>query len=252
MTWISMPRRLTSTRLDVGLCFVRSTARPADVHGIPIAREASQDRSVVRWRGNGGRAAGGGGGAGTRARASGRTRPAGSADRDAVLDAGPMVTPSVSCPVPALRVAALSLSSATAQHRHGPRAEGLYRSGSVAGVLRTRPGPASLSSSGDTSRDPRGGLCRRERCARGSGVAAAELMDSSRRSGGRFNGRGLVARALARRLPLPRQEFAESIDFGAPGDDAFEHIGQIFLRVDAIEFCGVDERRQNRPCPAAL
>jgi hypothetical protein len=39
---------------------------------------------------------------------------------------------------------------------------------------------------------------------------------------------------------------------GAPGDDAFEHISQIFLRIDITEPGGVDERCQNRPCSAAV
>src|ERR1700738_3291073 len=56
-----------------------------------------------------------------------------------------------------------SLLSAAAQHGHGSRTQTLPRSSSVAGVLRARPGPASLSSSSDAARDPRGGLCRRER-----------------------------------------------------------------------------------------
>jgi hypothetical protein len=52
----------------------------------------------------------------------------------------------------------------------------------------------------------------------------------SRRSGRRFHDCD-----LARRLPAPRQEFVELVDLGAPGDDALEHIGQIFLRIDTIE-----------------
>jgi hypothetical protein len=35
--------------------------------------------------------------------------------------------------------------------------------------------------------------------------------------------------------------------FGPPGDDALEHIGEIGLRVEIIEFCGCDERREDRP-----
>jgi len=34
---------------------------------------------------------------------------------------------------------------------------------------------------------------------------------------------------------MPRQEFAEVVDLGAPGDDALEYIGQIFLRINTIE-----------------
>ena len=45
-------------------------------------------------------------------------------------------------------------------------------------------GPAGLSSSSDAARDPRGGLCRRERGAGGSRGAAAELMEDAVRPQG--------------------------------------------------------------------
>jgi hypothetical protein len=76
---------------------------------------------------------GGGGGAGTGAGASHQTRSQGCSCRDAILDARPVVAPSISRVMPALRVEPLSFSSATA-HRHGPGAARLRRSGSLARV----------------------------------------------------------------------------------------------------------------------
>jgi hypothetical protein len=35
--------------------------------------------------------------------------------------------------------------------------------------------------------------------------------------------------------------------FGPPGDDALQHISQIGLRIETVEFCGQDERREDRP-----
>src|SRR5882724_10498296 len=88
-----------------------------------------------------------------------------------------MVAPSVSRLVPALWHEALSLLSTAPQHGHGSGSEAVSRSGSVARILRTRPGPASLSSSSNAARDPRGGLCGRERGAGGFRGTAAELME---------------------------------------------------------------------------
>src|SRR6202030_1763678 len=125
---------LTSAELDVGLCSASSMTRLPDVDRTPIAREAAEDRGVIRRRRDGRRTVGGGGGAGTGSGASHRTRSEGSGDRDAVFAARPMVAPSVSRSMPALRLESLSSLSATAQHRHGPGAEGLHRSGSMARV----------------------------------------------------------------------------------------------------------------------
>jgi hypothetical protein len=58
-------------------------------------------------------------------------------------------------------------------------------------------------------------------------------------------------RGLARALPFPWQEFVKTVDLRAAGHDAFQNVGEILLRVDFIEFAGVDERRQNRPGFAA-
>ena len=52
---------------------------------------------------------------------------------------------------------------------------------------------------------------------------------------------------LACGLPVPGEEFVQLMIFGPPGDDALEHIGEIGLRVEIIEFCGCDERREDRP-----
>src|SRR5438128_11275097 len=87
-----------------------------------------------------------------------------------------MVAASVSRLVPALWHEALSLLSTAPQHRHASGSEAVSRSGSVARVLRTRPGPAGLSSSSNAARDPRRGLFGRERGAGGFRGAAAELM----------------------------------------------------------------------------
>src|SRR3979409_290974 len=87
-----------------------------------------------------------------------------------------MVAPFVSCTVPTLWLEALPLLSAAAQHGHDQGAEAGFRPSPVARVCRTGPGSASLPSSGDDARDPRGGLCR---CKRGAGDfrgAATELM----------------------------------------------------------------------------
>src|SRR4051812_44932071 len=77
-----------------------------------------------------------------------------------------MVAPFVSCTVPTLRHEALPLLSAAAQHGHDQGTEAISRPGPVAGVFRTGPSSASLPSSGDDTRDPRGGL---RRCKRGAG-----------------------------------------------------------------------------------
>src|SRR3984893_13071692 len=96
-----------------------------------------------------------------------------------------MVPPFVSRLVPVLWHEALSLLSTAAQHGHGSRTQTIPRSSSVAGVFRAGPGPTSLSSSSDAARNPRGGLCRRERGAGGFRGAAGELMeDAVRQQGG--------------------------------------------------------------------
>jgi len=53
----------------------------------------------------------------------------------------------------------------------------------------------------------------------------------------------LQLRRLARALPFPWQEFVEAVDLRAAGHDAFQNVGEIFLRVDFVEFASVDERR---------
>src|ERR1700681_3000747 len=84
MRWIAEPILLTSAELDVGVCSASSMTRPPDVDRTPIAREAAEDRGVIRRRLDGRRTVGGGGGAGTGPGASHRIRPEGSGDRDAV------------------------------------------------------------------------------------------------------------------------------------------------------------------------
>src|SRR5579864_6440063 len=119
--------------IDVGLAECRALLcklndeAPPDVDRIPIAREAEEDRGAFHRRRNDRRTIGGRGSTGTGAGASLGTRPEGSAGRDAILDARPMVAPSISRTMPALRVEPLSSSSAKTQHRHGPGAAGLRR-----------------------------------------------------------------------------------------------------------------------------
>ena len=45
---------------------------------------------------------------------------------------------------------------------------------------------------------------------------------------------------LACGLPIPGEEFVQLMIFGPPGDDALQHIGQIGLRIETIEFCSRD------------
>jgi hypothetical protein len=53
------------------------------------------------------------------------------------------------------------------------------------------------------------------------------------------------------RLPLPRQQCLEFVPFGAPGYDAFKYIGEPGQRFDAVQFCALDEGRNDRPVPSA-
>src|SRR5579859_1083395 len=55
------------------------------------------------------------------------------------------------------------------------------------------------------------------------------------------------ASAVARGLPIPRQQRVQLIDLGASGDDALENVSKIVPRVDVVKFCRVDERRENGP-----
>ena len=43
----------------------------------------------------------------------------------------------------------------------------------------------------------------------------------------------------------------QRVDLGAPGDDALEHVGQLGLGIDIVQFRGVDQRRQDRPSLAS-
>ena len=49
----------------------------------------------------------------------------------------------------------------------------------------------------------------------------------------------LQLRRLARALPFPWQEFAETVDLRAVGHDAFQNVGEIFLGVDFVEFASL-------------
>jgi hypothetical protein len=71
-------------------------------------------------------------------------------------------------------------------------------------------------------------------------------MRSSRRLGSPLYGHDLT-----RCFTEPRPEFVELLDLRASGDDAPEHIYQIFLRIDSVEFRRVDVRR-DRECGHSL
>lgn len=55
----------------------------------------------------------------------------------------------------------------------------------------------------------------------------------------------------ARRLPVPGEQLVQLMALGSPGHDALQHIGQVGLRVELMEFCRVHERRQDRPALGA-
>ena len=60
--------------------------------------------------------------------------------------------------------------------------------------------------------------------------------------------RELCLRTVALGLPIPRQQHVQLIDLCPSRDDALENIGQIVPRVDVLQLCRVDERRENGPC----
>ena len=47
-------------------------------------------------------------------------------------------------------------------------------------------------------------------------------------------------------FPGPRQQFIEAVD-GMPVDHAREHIAQVGVGFDAVEFAGFDQRTDDRP-----
>src|SRR3954469_24806139 len=52
-------------------------------------------------------------------------------------------------------------------------------------------------------------------------------------------------------LPIPGQQLVKSVDRSAPGDHPLEHIRQIGLRVEVVQFCRVDQTGQDRPGPGS-
>src|SRR5258708_34364568 len=98
------------------LASLRTKPETTDVDRIAATREVAEDRGPVRWGRDGRRTARCGGRAGTCPGASRRTRPAGSVDGEAVLDAGSRVAPFVSCLCPTLWPEALPLLSAGGEH----------------------------------------------------------------------------------------------------------------------------------------
>ena len=80
--------------------------------------------------------------------------------------------------------------------------------------------------------------------ARTGEIASREggrVLGFSRRSGltGRLVGTG--------GFPDPGQQGVEVVDFGPAGDDFFEDIDQPSVGFDAVEFAGLNERREERP-----
>jgi len=54
------------------------------------------------------------------------------------------------------------------------------------------------------------------------------------------------------RFPDPRQQFVETVD-GMSIDHAREHIGEVSVRLDAVQFAGLDQRADCGPTrPAAV
>ena len=51
--------------------------------------------------------------------------------------------------------------------------------------------------------------------------------------------------------PVPRKQFVEAID-RVTLDEAGEDVGEIGLRIEAVEFAGLDERGEDRPMVAAV
>jgi hypothetical protein len=52
------------------------------------------------------------------------------------------------------------------------------------------------------------------------------------------------------RLPRPRQQFVETVD-GMSIDHAREHVGEVSLGFDPVEFAGFDQRTDDCPTRAA-
>ncbi|MGY4319507.1 hypothetical protein ACVWW1_008834 [Bradyrhizobium sp. JR3.5] len=48
-----------------------------------------------------------------------------------------------------------------------------------------------------------------------------------------------------------RQQFVPLMTPGSPGDDALQHVGEIGLRIEFVEFYGVENRAQDRPALGA-
>src|SRR5664279_846310 len=53
----------------------------------------------------------------------------------------------------------------------------------------------------------------------------------------RFRQGGRIDRT--RRSPVPGQQRLKFVAFGAAGDQAFEHVGQVGERIETVEFCGL-------------
>src|ERR1700676_4546497 len=54
-----------------------------------------------------------------------------------------------------------------------------------------------------------------------------------------------------RLFPVPGEQLVQLMAFGSPGNDTFQHVGQVGLRIEIVELCCVHDRRQDRPALGA-
>ena len=77
-----------------------------------------------------------------------------------------------------------------------------------------------------------------------SGIAAAATDDDAEWR------RGLMRRPVrcARGPPSnPGEQLVQLMAFGSTGNDALQRVGRVGLRIEIMEFCSVNDRRQDRP-----
>ena len=83
-------------------------------------------------------------------------------------------------------------------------------------------------------------------------ISFANAADDRVRDPDAYNRRKRLAAAHASdldsccRLPIPRQQFIESIDW-MPVDHALEHVMQVRVGFDVVHFGGLNERAERRP-----
>src|SRR5690349_24080534 len=103
---------------------------------------------------------------------------------------------------------------------------------------------------GDAARRGCGGCTINRTCARWAGWPSAPCRDvaarcRSERHCGALRGSGQGG--WAGRLPVPGQELLELMLFGAAGDDALEHVGEIGERIEAVELGRLDQGESDGP-----